>query len=48
MCFKYLNANGADPEGQIGEIHDPETHIIPIVCNIAKGKIEIVSVFGND
>lgn len=48
VCLRYFNAAGADPQGQIGEIHNPETHIIPIVCNVALGNIDFVSVFGND
>ena len=36
--FRYFNAAGADPEGQLRERHDPETHLIPLVLQVAKGQ----------
>lgn len=48
VCLRYFNAAGADPEGEIGESHSPETHLIPIVLEAALGKREKVFVFGND
>lgn len=48
VSLRYFNASGADPEGRIGESHDPETHLIPIVLQVAKGERESVTVFGTD
>lgn len=48
VVFRYFNAAGADPEGEIGESHDPETHLIPLVLDAAGGKREAVRVFGTD
>jgi UDP-glucose 4-epimerase len=48
VCFRYFNAAGADPEGRLGEDHNPETHIIPLVLQTALGKRESVSIFGTD
>ena len=46
--LRYFNAAGADPDGEIGERHDPETHIIPLVLDAALGKREDVRIFGTD
>lgn len=48
VCLRYFNAAGADPEGRIGEDHDPESHLIPIVLQVALGQRDHVSIFGND
>jgi UDP-glucose 4-epimerase len=48
VCFRYFNAAGADPEGRLGEDHNPETHLIPLVLMAAMGKRESVSIFGLD
>ena len=48
VCLRYFNAAGADPEGQLGERHDPETHLIPLVLQAASGKRSHISVFGYD
>lgn len=48
ICLRYFNAAGADPEGQLGEQHDPETHLIPLVLQAASGRRPHVSVFGRD
>ena len=48
VCLRYFNAAGADPEGQLGERHDPETHLIPIVLQVASGRRQHISVFGQD
>lgn len=48
VALRYFNAAGADPEGEIGESHDPEPHLIPITLEAAQGKREKVYVFGND
>ncbi|HLS90839.1 MAG TPA: UDP-glucose 4-epimerase GalE [Limnochordia bacterium] len=47
-ALRYFNAAGADPSGQIGEDHDPETHLIPIVLQAALGQREAVTIFGTD
>ena len=46
--LRYFNAAGADPDGEIGEDHDPETHLIPLVMYAALGRRPSISVFGND
>ena len=48
VCLRYFNAAGADPEGQLGERHDPETHLIPLVLQAASGRRESIAVFGTD
>jgi UDP-glucose 4-epimerase len=48
MSLRYFNAAGADPEGETGEKHDPETHLIPLVLDVAKGRSESIKVFGTD
>ena len=42
------NAAGADPEGEIGEVHDPETHLIPRAIAAAKGELPAVDLYGTD
>lgn len=48
VCLRYFNAAGADPEGQLGERHNPETHLIPLVLQVASGRRPHISVFGRD
>ncbi|MDQ0205287.1 UDP-glucose 4-epimerase GalE [Alkalicoccobacillus murimartini] len=48
VCLRYFNAAGADPKGRIGEDHDPESHLIPIVLQTALGQRDQVQVFGDD
>ena len=48
VCLRYFNAAGADPEGQLGERHEPETHLIPLVLQAASGRRSHISVFGRD
>ncbi|MGA3399200.1 MAG: UDP-glucose 4-epimerase GalE [Acetobacteraceae bacterium] len=47
-CLRYFNAAGADPAGRLGEDHDPETHLIPLVIDAALGRRPGVDVFGAD
>jgi len=47
-CFRYFNASGADPEGNIGEDHDPETHLIPLAIQAAQCQRDKLVVFGTD
>jgi UDP-glucose-4-epimerase GalE len=48
MALRYFNAAGADPDGEIGEDHDPETHLIPLVIGAALGTRPPVGIFGTD
>ena len=48
VCLRYFNACGGDPEGEIGECHDPETHLIPIILQAASGRRSHITVFGRD
>ncbi|MBW4663794.1 MAG: UDP-glucose 4-epimerase GalE [Chroococcus sp. CMT-3BRIN-NPC107] len=48
VCFRYFNAAGADPNGLLGEDHNPETHLLPLVLMAALGKRDSVSIFGTD
>jgi UDP-arabinose 4-epimerase len=48
VALRYFNAAGADPDGEIGEVHDPETHLIPLVIGAALGERPPVGVFGTD
>jgi UDP-glucose 4-epimerase len=47
-CLRYFNAAGADPEGRLGERHEPETHLIPLVLQAASGRRSHIDVFGQD
>jgi len=46
--LRYFNAAGADPEGELGEDHDPETHLIPLVIEAALGQRPYIEIFGVD
>ena len=46
--LRYFNAAGCDPDGEIGESHDPETHLIPRAILAAMGRLEELSLFGDD
>ena len=46
--LRYFNAAGADPDAEVGEDHDPETHLIPLVLDAAMGKRDAIKVFGTD
>jgi UDP-glucose 4-epimerase len=48
VSFRYFNAAGADPSGMLGEDHDPETHLIPLVLHTALGKRDTIYIFGTD
>ncbi len=48
VVFRYFNAAGADPDGEIGEDHTPESHLIPLIIQAAQGKRPHISVFGTD
>jgi UDP-glucose 4-epimerase len=48
VSFRYFNAAGADPQGRLGEDHNPETHLIPLVLMAALGQRESIAIFGTD
>jgi UDP-arabinose 4-epimerase len=48
VSLRYFNAAGADPEGELGEVHEPETHLIPLVLFAAMGRQPSIKVFGTD
>ena len=48
VALRYFNAAGADPDGEIGEDHDPETHLLPLVIRAALGQAGPVGIFGTD
>ena len=48
ISLRYFNAAGAHPDGSIGERHEPETHLIPLVLQVASGRREFVSRFGSN
>lgn len=47
-CLRYFNAAGADPSGELGERHQPETHLIPLVLQAASGRRPHISIYGTD
>ena len=48
VSLRYFNACGAHPNGKIGEAHNPETHLIPLILQVPNGQREYISIFGND
>ncbi len=48
VCLRYFNAAGADPGGMLGERHEPETHLVPLLLQVASGRRKSVQVFGRD
>ena len=48
VIFRYFNVAGADPEAEIGEFHQPETHLIPLILDAVDGKRDAVTIFGTD
>jgi UDP-glucose 4-epimerase len=48
VALRYFNAAGADPAGQLGERHEPETHLIPLILRAASGRAPEIKVFGRD
>jgi len=47
-ALRYFNAAGADPEGELGEVHHPETHLVPCLIEAALGRLDTVELFGDD
>lgn len=48
VSLRYFNAAGADPDGLVGERHEPETHLVPLILRVAAGKAPHIKVFGAD
>ena len=48
VSLRYFNACGADKSGKIGEAHNPESHLIPLILQVPNGKREIISIYGTD
>ena len=48
VCLRYFNAAGADPDGELGESHSPETHLIPLAIDSALGRYPALTVYGTD
>lgn len=48
VCLRYFNAAGADPDGLLGERHEPESHLIPLLLQVASGRRDCVQIFGRD
>ncbi|MES2355964.1 MAG: UDP-glucose 4-epimerase GalE [Pseudomonadota bacterium] len=48
VCLRYFNAAGADPEARVGERHDPESHLIPLLLQVASGRRRSMQIFGRD
>ena len=47
-CMRYFNAAGADPDGELGERHNPESHLVPLILQAASGRREDIKIFGQD
>ena len=48
VIFRYFNVAGADPDGDVGEFHQPETHLIPNILDAIDGKRDAITIFGDD
>lgn len=48
VSLRYFNACGADKSGKIGEVHNPESHLIPLILQVPNGKRESISIYGTD
>ena len=48
VSLRYFNACGAHPNGKIGEAHNPETHLIPLILQVPNHQREYISIFGTD
>lgn len=48
VIFRYFNVAGADPDCEVGEFHQPETHLIPLILDAIDGKQNVVTIFGTD
>ena len=48
VIFRYFNLAGADPDGEVGEFNQPETHLIPLILDAINGKRDALTIFGHD
>jgi len=48
VCLRYFNAAGVDPDGELGELHEPETHLMPLALFAALGRQPAIKIFGKD
>ena len=48
VIFRYFNVAGADPDGDVGEFHQPESHLIPLILDAIDGKRDKITIFGTD
>ncbi|MCB1334344.1 MAG: UDP-glucose 4-epimerase GalE [Roseivivax sp.] len=48
VIFRYFNVAGADPDGEVGEFHQPETHLIPLMLDAIDGKRDALTIYGTD
>lgn len=48
VCLRYFNAAGADPDGELGECHEPETHLLPLILQAAAGRRPHITIYGDD
>ncbi len=48
VIFRYFNVAGADPEGEVGEFHQPETHLVPLMLQAVDGQRDALTIFGTD
>ncbi|GAA6209096.1 UDP-glucose 4-epimerase GalE [Cognatishimia sp. WU-CL00825] len=48
VIFRYFNVAGADPDAEVGEFHQPETHLIPLMLDAIDGKRDALTIFGTD
>ncbi|MBY5987117.1 UDP-glucose 4-epimerase GalE [Roseovarius atlanticus] len=48
VIFRYFNVAGADPESEVGEFHQPETHLVPLILDAVDGKRDALTIFGTD
>lgn len=48
VIYRYFNVAGADPDGEVGEFHNPETHLIPLILDAIQGKRDAITIFGTD
>ncbi|WP_281990455.1 UDP-glucose 4-epimerase GalE [Sulfitobacter geojensis] len=48
VIFRYFNVAGADPDGEVGEFHRPETHLVPLMLDAIDGKRDALTIFGTD
>lgn len=48
VIFRYFNVAGADPEGEVGEFHQPETHLVPLMLDAIEGKRDALTIYGTD